>query len=244
MAETQKIQAFVIREVEVGEYESILTLLSSESVYSCKARGLRKPLAKNRSATNPFVFSEFLLSDNGRSLLVLQSAKLLESYHHVLSDFNTVSAASLLNEWLSSQLYHMPLDAPFCFELLETCLKLWHQGHDAKWVLSLAMVSLLAHNGVVIHTEGCVLCGEKKVTAISVKAGGFLCERHRLLEGIEPLESNSLKQFRWLNHAGFKNLEILEKEGEIATGLLGLLGEYMVQYTGIKETSLRLLKLL
>ncbi|MBO7698590.1 MAG: hypothetical protein J6S38_06110, partial [Erysipelotrichaceae bacterium] len=62
--------------------------------------------------------------------------------------------------------------------------------------------------GIAPMVDGCVVCGNKKVAALSNRHGGFLCTDHLNGEPVEDVET--LRRFRLVNKAGFSNYDVMK----------------------------------
>ncbi len=90
----KKVNAIVLRAVDYGEYDKMLTLLSAEEgKISAGIKGVRKSGAKLRFSAQPFCLCEYVLTNRGGRNTVI-SASQIESFYDVRGDILKLYAAS------------------------------------------------------------------------------------------------------------------------------------------------------
>ena len=70
------------------------------------------------------------------------------------------------------------------------------------------MSDIIRKFGIAPMVDGCVICGNKKVAALSNSHGGFLCTDH--LNGEILQDVDTLKKFRLINKAEFRNYDVIK----------------------------------
>ena len=81
MAQPIKVKGLVIRQVNFGDYDKMLTLLTADlGKISVSAKGVRSMKSKNRAASELLCFGEFVLSPPKGDVYSLSSAECIESF--------------------------------------------------------------------------------------------------------------------------------------------------------------------
>lgn len=98
MVKELKDNAIVIKSVDIGESDKLLTLFSLESgKFQAKIRGVKKPRAKLAFASLPFCFGEYLLAKNKNSFTVI-NCNAIDNFFQITSDLNKFYAGSTILE--------------------------------------------------------------------------------------------------------------------------------------------------
>ena len=117
------------------------------------------------------------------------------------------------------------------YDILYHSLKALDHGYSPLLVYLLFNVFVLNHNGVSIDVEGCVVCGSSKVTAISLRDGGFVCQNHR--GNLQPCDINVLKAFRHIHKIPIQYIDHIHIEENILKELIPYMNGYIEEYTGV-----------
>lgn len=96
------VEGLILKAVNYGESDKILDVASAEGKFTARAKGVRKPAAKLRSAAIPLSFGEFALEE-GRSGYVLTGAGIEERFRETWTDPTKCASAF------------------FCVEIFEKC---------------------------------------------------------------------------------------------------------------------------
>ena len=95
---TYSANAIVLRRIDLGEKDRILTLYTREhGKLSAVAKGSRRPGSKLAGASEPFTYSKMFLA-TGKDLDVLTQADIKESFPNVKSDIRSVAYGVYLLE--------------------------------------------------------------------------------------------------------------------------------------------------
>lgn len=85
MAQPIKVKGIVIRQVNYGDYDKMLTVLTEPlGKISVSARGVRSIKSKNRAATELLCYSEFVLTGPRGEVYNLSQAECIESFYRQL----------------------------------------------------------------------------------------------------------------------------------------------------------------
>lgn len=154
-------RAFVLRTVNYGESDRILTLLTERyGKLSAHARGARKSWRRFGGALEPFSLFEVHLTQRRQGLWSLGEATLLQANSGIAGDLNRLAAASFFLE-LTREISpeHDPQAALFC--LLETALGLAENATRSalKKLVIAFQLRCLEMAGLGITADSCNACG-------------------------------------------------------------------------------------
>lgn len=85
---TTRTRAIVLRRTNYGEADRILQLLTPDGRRSVMARGVRKEKSKLAGGIELFAISDVVLGEGKGSLGILTSAKLVQFYRHIMTDYD------------------------------------------------------------------------------------------------------------------------------------------------------------
>ncbi len=175
----EKINAVVLKAVDYGEYDKMLTLLSfEEGKISAGIKGVKKASAKLKFAAQPFAFCEYVLSRTGSKNTVIGAME-RESFYEFRTDIIKFYCASAACEAVCA-LCIDSFSCPDLFNSLVTSLaKMCSKGE--KKALASFLLNALALSGYGISAGMCPVCGENllngKVLSFDMNMGSFTCER-------------------------------------------------------------------
>lgn len=152
--------AIIMRVRELGESDLIVTFFTP---YKGQLRGVAKGARRSRKrfVNTLDLFSlvnlEYSLRGLGNPLL-LQSAKLIDPYAGLRSEFAALSQASFMIE-LTETLFPPGIAEPGMFELLKNSFDLLSRGEKGGLTPLLFEVKAMSMGGYRIGTARCLICG-------------------------------------------------------------------------------------
>lgn len=117
---TERVQAIVLRRTNYSEADRVLTLLTPLGQRSVMARGVRREKSKLAGGIELFGVSDVVIHQGKGNLAVLTSARLVDFYSNILSDYDRLQfgyEAVRLAEKASRD-----IDEPEWFEVLQNTL--------------------------------------------------------------------------------------------------------------------------
>ena len=190
---TYLASAIVLRRIDLGEKDRILTLFSREhGKLSAVAKGARRPGSRLAGTSEPFTYSKMLLS-SGRDLDVLSQAEIKESFPNVKASIAGVAYGVYLLELVNSSVDQRQPN-PDIFDTLLSAMYVLEGGTDPEMTARYFEVQLLSILGYEPHFEACLRCGrtpasirppdrvysapaEKERVSFSPAMGGIICAK-------------------------------------------------------------------
>lgn len=172
-----KVNALMLRAVDYGENDKILTLLTAEAgKISAGIKGVKKAGAKLKFAAQPFCFAEYILARRGDRYTVTQASE-NESFYELRTDINKFYAACAVCEGANA----LTFEGDDCSAVFTSAVRALSQicDGDESEALIKFFLSALASSGYSISAENCTecgnpLCGEEKLR-FDMKTGTFTC---------------------------------------------------------------------
>ncbi|MBQ1287846.1 MAG: DNA repair protein RecO, partial [Erysipelotrichaceae bacterium] len=165
-----KITAFVLSQTDYKEADVLMHVISREYGHlSLVGKAAKKLSGKNHFL--PMCLYEFIIDyKEGKDIFSVHGYKLLEN-HFEDKDIRMMSFKDLLCE-LTLRNKDIDLFDPLCFVFR-------HLNDEELYLLGSMYVSyIIKRFGIMPVADGCALCGNKKVVALSNRHGGFLCTDH------------------------------------------------------------------
>lgn len=167
----------MLRAVDYGENDKILTLLTAEyGKISAGIKGVKKPSAKLKFAAQPFCFAEYILAKKGDKYTVINCTE-CESFYDLRTDINKFYAASAAIEAVSALTY----EGGDCAEIFYECVKTLSAmcAGDERLPLIKFLIFLLEKSGYALSLDNCAECGAPLIDAEKLRfdmdAGAFTC---------------------------------------------------------------------
>lgn len=174
MGQTVKTQAIVILKTDYKEADRIITLFSPElgKISAC-ARGVKKQNSKLRSASEMFVFGDFLLTES-RSRYTVTGFDLVYDFSFLRTDFEKLSAAALMTDMCARTLKENEKNTDLFTLLLRSLGALEKQS--TAFVLTVYLLKFCTAIGYMPQFLHCCACGSKsELVSFDFASGGMLC---------------------------------------------------------------------
>jgi DNA repair protein RecO (recombination protein O) len=178
---THESDALVLRRVEYGEADLIVTLFTrAEGRVSALARGARKSRRRFAGALEPFFTIRVRFDERpGAELAVLTQAEITRARTALLTDLTRMELAGRALAWIRAAAPPKTPE-PEAFERIERLLdRLSALGREPALELAEAGLALLALFGWSLDFERCVRCGKLCPAGIpafvDVHQGGLVC---------------------------------------------------------------------
>lgn len=195
-----KVVGFVLSQSDYRDADVLMQVLTKEyGVLSLISRSAKKLSSKNHCL--PMCIYEFIIDyKDNKTIYTVHNQKLLENFFED-KDIEMISFKNILIELT---LKNKEIDT---FDELTFVFR--NMNEDNRYLLGSMYLSYIIRNfGISPMVDECVICGNKKVVALSNRQGGFVCINH--LNGESTLEVEKLKKFRLVNKAEFKNYDVMK----------------------------------
>ena len=176
MAE-KKLNGLLVKAVNYGERDKIITIFSlEEGLITAKIKGVKKADAKLKFASEPFCFSEYILSStSGRNTVT--GASLYDGFYPIRENITAFYAGSVILEFIREFCMEGETYPAIFLLATKTLEKLAYSNSNPFETLISFFLSALKEVGYGLETKTCVYCE----TAINGRvffepsSGGFLC---------------------------------------------------------------------
>lgn len=210
---TYRAEAIVLKTLDLGEADRILTLLTRHfGKVKVVAKGIRRPTSRLAGYAEPLSHATFQLA-RGRELDVLTGAESRSMYRALREDLDLIAAAWYIAEVADrSTAEHAPA-APV-FDLVETALRHLEAGHAPSLVCRWWDLHLLDRTGFRPELGACSRCGSalrETINGWSPLDGGAVCGTciDRSVAGLPALSVRALKSLRYLLASDFAAAALL-----------------------------------
>lgn len=180
-----KTTGIVVRSVEYGEADKILTLITLEfGKITVLARGVKKDKAKLKYAAAPFSFGEYVLASSQGDRLTLAECVQQESFFELTTELDRYYAGFILLETLEK--LSVRESNPDLFIAVLTGLKdLAYGESDAKISLVQALLSVLEVSGYGLNFRTCANCGGALGKGVTFDfSSGLVCSSCVVADGV------------------------------------------------------------
>ncbi len=198
-----RTEGIVLRRVELGEADRILTLYTPQyGKLRAMAKGIRRPASKLRGHLELFTRAKLLLA-RGRNLDVITGAETTESFRGLRAEepsaLDAIGGAYRIAERLD-RLTEEGVENRAVWDLLVAALGAFSDGIPPRLVTLHFDLRLLGYLGYQPNLDTCAGCGrplEPGENRYSFELGGVLCPQCRGHDpSADPLSNNALKLLR------------------------------------------------
>jgi DNA repair protein RecO (recombination protein O) len=234
-----RVQGIVLRSMDYGEGNKILTIFSRElGKVSVMARGAKKVKSRHTAVTQIFTFADFVFFRTGSSMGSLNSAEIIEPFHKLREHLHMSAYAAYLCEMTDRMIGEEDRD-PFLFEQLKASFEAYAEGKDLEIVTHLYEMKVLALAGYMPILEHCAVCGsDKEPSRFSPQLGGKLCSTctYKDLQAIE-ITNRTLKLLRLFKDTDIRRLGQIDVKAETKLQLKSCMRGYMDAHIDIRFKS-------
>lgn len=236
----QKVSGIVIRVVNYGESNKIVTLFTEElGKVAVMAHGAKKPGSRFHASSQPFVQGVYTFPAS-RGLGQLKSAETITSFPEVRQDIDRMAHAMYWLEFVDRTQEDRVPNRPL-FRLLRDALTASNAGMDADLITHHLELRMLRVLGVGPVLSGCLRCGDVSPTMyFSVVSGGFLCARHAEPEAFR-LSERLAKLLYLLDQHDLSHFATVTLSEESRRLLRNLFDAYLEAYSGLHLKSKKVL---
>ncbi len=225
----QKTEAIVLKHVNIGEGDRIITFYTPLGKVRAVARGVRKVKSRLAGHLELLTRTQVLLQ-RGKSLDAISQSETLEGNLEVRQDLWRMTCGLYLAE-LVERFTQDGQENPELYDLLRESLDALAAARDPDLLLRSFEMRLLVFTGYQPELTRCVECGialSPSAHQFSPSAGGVLCAscgpKHALRR---PLTLNALKVLRLLARSGYQTASGVRIPEELAVELEGVIRQYM-----------------
>lgn len=247
--QTYHARALVIRKTKLGEADLILTfVLEDGSQARAVARGARKPRNTFASRLELYAVADLLMA-RGRTLDIVQEARLVQSNERLRRDIEHAACAAPMAEVLD-RVTQMGLEHPNLFALSIKALATLScvTSSNAPLICAAHLLKTLALAGLQPSFSRCVHCGTVLKTppmdyevAFSFFDGGVVCPVCAKIKESRFLARSTLEWCNTLLFSVFEDISEMHIESSTALLLLRFCQEWIQTHVGSRLTSLHFL---
>ena len=242
---TYQLRAIVLRRMNLGESDRILTVFSRElGKHRFVAKGVRRPGSKLAGHSEPFMMTRLLVART-RGLPILTQAECITPYARFRQDERAIAVAGVMAERVESLL---PEDeaAPRVFALIENCLELLDSATDPAKVQLIFDLLILSETGFRPGFQTCVECGnplEAMPNRFVMDRGGFICTNCSVgatRSVVVPVDVQ--KVMRMIDRGAIGQVVAVKVQPETVRQALDIVSECISTITGRESTALKVIR--
>ena len=238
-----KCEGIVIRSIDYGETNKIITLYTREfGKIGVMARGAKKPSSRFSAVTQLFHYGTYLFQGS-RGLGQLQQAETIESFRSIREDIFLTAYASFIAELLDKGTEERKTSSSL-YDLFYLSLRYIDEEYDPEIIMNIVELKMLSVFGFAPELNRCVNCGAQDGTfSFSVREGGLLCHR---CDHIDPYKIKIspivVRLLRVLYYMDLNRLGTISIKEETKQEIRKVLDAYYGEYLGVELKSKRFLK--
>ncbi|WP_461611423.1 DNA repair protein RecO [Cytobacillus kochii] len=238
----EKCEGIVIRTVNYGETNKIVTLFTREwGKVGVMARGAKKPNSRLAAVTQPFTYGTYLIQ-RSRGLGTLQQGEISLSMRSIKEDIFLTAYVSYIVDLLDKGTEEKKPN-PYLFELVFRCIQAIDEGYDAEILTHIFEMKMLGLFGLYPELNHCAVCQRTEGTfAFSISQNGFIC--HHCLDKdpyhlkLSPATVRLLRLFYYMDLSRLGNISVKE---QTKLELKKVIETYYDEYAGLQLKTKRFL---
>ncbi len=242
-----KTSGIVIKEVNTGEADKIITVLTrGMGKVTCYAKSARRPKSNLIAGAQLLCYSDYVLF-KGREMYSINSCDVIESFYEIRNDIVRLTYAAHLVDLINDV---MQENQP-SFKVLQLFLNTLHMlaktDKSPELLTRIFELRLLSILGYAPYVRGCMNCGKEELQGMSFsyKKCGFLCE-HCIIqdEFAYELSTAAAMAMNHIVHARLQDLFSFNVSENVLGELEKLLRRYLRDRLEKDYTKLDFLKMI
>ncbi|MDM5199753.1 DNA repair protein RecO [Fictibacillus enclensis] len=230
----QKVEGIVIRKVDYGETNVILTLFTREKgKIGVMARGAKKHKSRLSSVAQLFTYGHFVYQQ-GRGLGTLNQGEIIDSFRGIKEDLFKTAYCAYMIEFLD-KVTEEQNPQPYLFEHLWQSLHQLDEGTDPEVITFIFEMKMLRQAGIGPQVDHCSNCGRTEGEfSFSIREGGLLCERCSHLDPNRiPLAKPAARLLRLFYHFDLNRLGNISLKKQTKDQIRFVLTTYIDENSGM-----------
>jgi DNA repair protein RecO (recombination protein O) len=174
-----KVQAIVLKAINVGEADKIITLFTDKlGKIQAIVHGARKSKSKFMASTQVFSYCEYIIY-KGKSLYTINQGEIKESFQGMLSNLYSLTYCSYLMELVDVLIPNEEKNIELFYMLLKTMYLITDERIDSELLIRTFELKAMSISGYMPNLNRCSICSEESSSTFrfSSKLGGILCEK-------------------------------------------------------------------
>ncbi|NLY44286.1 MAG: DNA repair protein RecO [Clostridiaceae bacterium] len=243
---TLSVDALVIKEVNVGEADKIITLFArNKGKIQASARGARNPRSRLVAATQFLCYSSFVLY-KGKELYRVNQCEVIESFYNIRKSIESLSYATYFVDLASEVMKEGYGDNNLLKLLLNTLYVLSNNKKDPMLLKSIYELRLMSLIGYAPNLLACVHCGGsgERMFFNSI-SGGLVCDNCvEHLNGRSDLavSEGTLSAMRYILYSKMNRLYSFEVSPRVQKELEAITKDFLLTHIGKEIKSLKYLE--
>lgn len=172
-----KIQGIVIKEVNTGEADKIITIFAKDrGLVLAYAKGARRPRSRLIAGTQLLCFSNFVLF-KGREINNISSCDLIEAFYDIRNNIEKLTYAAYILELINDALQENQSSNRLLRLFLNTLHFLSGSEKSPELVTRIFEMRFITLMGYAPVTDCCASCGNlRNCSGFSFKMNGLVCK--------------------------------------------------------------------
>lgn len=174
-----KTKGIVIREVNTGEADKILTVFSrNRGRISVLAKGARRPRSSNSAGSQLLSYCDYVLF-SGRDMYTMNSSEVLEPFYEIRNDLERLTYAAHLTDIVNDVIQENQPASKLLQLLLNSLHMLAKTDKPPELIARIFELRCLAIMGYAPYVGSCIECGAtpQEGYSFSFRKCGFICAR-------------------------------------------------------------------
>ncbi len=172
-----KVSGIVIKEVNVGDFDKMLTILTPNlGKISASCKGCRRPKSQLLSGSQLLCFAEYMMFKGG-DVYTVNSCETIELFYNIRTDLDKLQYASYITKIVTDVTTENQNSYNTLKLYLNTLYTISETDKNLDFVTSIFKMRLLKILGFTPNVNECVMCKTKEnLNYFSIKDNGFKCD--------------------------------------------------------------------
>ncbi len=225
-----RVEAVVLRHIDWGEADRILTLLTrEEGKLRCVAKGVRKLRSRKAGHLEPFTRVALMLA-RGHDLWIVTQAETVEAYLPMRENLVRTGYAAYVVELVDRFTYEEGENRSLYSILVDALGRISSEADPflAVRYFEVRLLDVLGFRPELFHCVGCGEPIQAQDQYFSVREGGILCPKCGVYaQEARPASMSALKFFRHFQRSGYAEASRAVLPAAVQSELEALLHAYL-----------------
>ena len=242
-----KTKGLIIREVNTGEADKIVTLFSrNRGRISALAKGARRPRSKLIAGTQFLSYCDYVLFC-GRDMYSINSCEVVEPFYEIRNDMIRLTYAAHFVDIINDAIQENQPSPRVLQLLLNSLHMLSKTDKEPALIARIFELRFLSIMGFAPFVRGCIICGREDITDVSFsfRKCGFICSNEACTTNDSfalELSQGAVRAIQHIVHSKFEDLFSFKLSAQVLAELGGVTKRYLRERLEKDYTKLDFLK--
>lgn len=238
-----KCQAVVIKTINLGENDKIITILTDKlGKVDVVAHGCRKPKSRFMASTQPFCYGEYVIY-KGKNLYTLNDSNIIDSFQSIIMDLDKLAYGSYFLELVDALTEREVKNVSMLALILKTFYIIVNTDINLKLLKVTVNFKAVSLAGYKPQINYCLKCKTPiNEGYFNISEGGILCKKCASSKHVYKIDNAAMDFLHMVRNIKLEDLRNINYSENVLDYIDSLLANYINYHIDREFKTLELIK--